>query len=120
MTLDEAINIERSKPLTTNDIIAKINEYFKKDPNNCLYILEALIENDQTHIAKYIVSSGTNIRSPDRVLTKEEKDAIDRNMFCLEKLVSSTRVNDFLALLVAEKCITSNHKEWIISYKTEE
>ena len=119
MTFDEANIIERSKPPATNEIIAKMNDCLKKNSQNCLRILEALIENDQTHIAKFIVSSGMNTRSPDRVLTREEKDAIDRNMFCLEKLVSTSRVNDFLVLLVAEKCITASHKEWIISYKTE-
>ena len=118
MTFKEANEIERLKPNTTREIVAKMNACLKNHPENCLPILKALVENDQTHIAKFIVSSGKNTYSPDRVLTKEERDAIDENMFCLEKLVS-TRVNDFLVLLVGVKCITSNHREWIISYKTE-
>ena len=118
MTFEEAEQIERSKPKTTLEMVTKIYEYLKKDSHNCLLILKALIENDQTHIAKFIVSSGMNSRSPDRVLNKEEKEAIDQNMFCLEKLVSH-RVNDFLVMLVGRKCITANHKEWILSYKTE-
>ena len=73
MTFDEAINIERQKPLTINEIIAKMNAYMKKDKQNCLHILDALIENDQMHIAKFIVSSGMNTRSPDRVLMKGRK-----------------------------------------------
>ena len=31
----------------------------------------------------------------------------------------STRVNDFLALLVAEKCITPTHRDWIIGCRKE-
>ena len=119
MTFEEANEIERSKPHTTREIVAKMAETVKRDQANCLPILKALIDNDQTHIAKFIVSSGNNTRSPDRVLTTEEKNAIDRNMFFLEKLVS-TRVNDLLVLLVAEKCITPTHKDWIISYKKGE
>ena len=117
MTYEEAEKIELSKPETTK-IVAKMNECLKKDPQRCISILKALIENDQTHIAKFIVSSGMNTRSLDRVLRKEEKKAIDRNMFCLEKLVS-LHVNVFLVMLVARECITANHKEWILSYKAE-
>ena len=115
MTFDEAKEIERSKPKTI-EIVAKIKECLEKDPKFCLSILTALIDNDQEHIAKFIVSSGKNTRSPDRVLKKEEKEAIDQNMFCLEKLVIP-RANDFLVMLVGQKCITTNHKEWIMSYK---
>ena len=118
MTFEEAERIERSKPQTTLEIVAKMNEYLRKDSQNCLPLLKALIENDQMHIAKFIVNSGMNNRSPDRVLEKEEKEAIDQNMFCLEKLVSP-HVNVFLVMLVGRKCITANHKEWIIGYKTE-
>ena len=118
MTFEEAERIDRSKPQTTLEMVAKMNEYLRKDSQNCLPILKALIENDQTHIAKFIVNSGMNNRSPDRVLKKEEKEAIDENMFCLEKLVSP-HVNVFLVMLVAQKCITANHKEWILSYKQE-
>ena len=117
MTYDEAEKIELSKPETIR-IVAKMNECLKKDPQNCVSILKALIENDQTHIAKFIVSSGMNTRSPDRVLSKEEKKAINQNMFCLEKLVSP-HVNVFLVVLCARECITDNHKEWIISYKAQ-
>ena len=117
MSFEEADEIERLKPNTTREIVAKINECLKKNSKNSITILKALIENDQLHIAKFIVSSGMNTRSPDRVLTKEEKDAIDRNMFYLEKLVNA-HADDFLALLVGEKCITSNHKEWIINWRT--
>ena len=69
MTFDEAIKIESMKLFTTNEIIAKMGECLRKDPRNSIPILKALIENDQTHIAKFIVSSGKNTRSLDRVLT---------------------------------------------------
>ena len=118
MTFEEAEKIERSKPKTTLDIVAKMNEYLKQNSHNCLSLFKALIENDQSHIAKFIVSSGLNTRSPYRVLKQEEREAIDQNMFCLEKLVSP-HVNVFLVMLVSRKCITANHKEWILSYKTE-
>ena len=118
MTFEEANEIERLRPNTTREIVAKMNECLRKDSKNCLPILKALIENDQTHIAKFIASSGKNIHSVDRVLKKEERDVIDENMFYLEKLVN-TQVNDFLVLLVGMKCITTIHKEWIISYKKE-
>ena len=118
MSFEEVERIERLKPKTTLEMVAKMNEYLKKDSRNCVLLLKALIENDQTHIAKFIVSSGKNTRSLDRVLKEEEKEAIDQNMFYLEKLVSP-HVNVFLVMLVARKCITANHKEWIISYETE-
>ena len=117
ITFDEAKDIERSKPRTL-EIVAKINECLKKDPKICLSILKALIENDQTHIAKFIVSSGKNTHSLDRVLQKKEKEAIDGNMFCLEKLVRPS-VNHFLVLLVELKCVTANHKQWIIDCEKE-
>ena len=118
MTYEEADAIERLKPHTILKIVSKMNEYLKKDPTNCLPILKALVENDQTHIAKFIVSSGENMSSPDRVLKKVEKDAIDGNMFCLEKLVRP-RVIDFVVLLVELKCITANHKNWIFDSEKE-
>ena len=108
----EAIRIEKLKPDSTIDILDKMVEYMEQQSENCLKILQALIENDQTHIAKFIVSSGKNIRSPDRVLSEEERKAIDGNMFCLEKLVRPCR-GDFLLLLVKQNCITANHKDWI-------
>ena len=92
--------------------------FWKKDSKNCLQILRALIENDQTHIAKFIASSGENIHSPDRVLNEKEREAIDQNMFCLERL-ANTQGNAFLVLLVKKKCITANHKEWIIHWRME-
>ena len=118
MIPDEADEFDCASPQSTPQISTAIYRCLKRDSNNCIPILKALIEDDQTHIAKFIASSGKNIRSLDRVLTKEEREAIDRNMFCLEKLVS-TRDNDLLVLLVAQKCITPTHKDWIISYKKD-
>ena len=115
LTFEEAEKIEQSKsdPLASLQIVSKMNEYLTEDSRNCIPMLKALIENDQTHIAKFIVTSGKNTRSPDRVLRKDEIDAIDGNMFCLDKLVWP-RANHFLVMLVEVKCITANHKNWII------
>ena len=76
-------------------------------------MLNALVENDQTHIAKFIVRFGKDTNSPDRVLTKGEQKAINQNMFCLEKLIRA-RINDFLFELVELECITDNHKNWVL------
>ena len=116
ITNEEAIRIEDLKPDSTNVILGKMNESLKKNSENIPKILMALIENDQTHIAKFIVSSGQNVRSPDRVLSEEERKAIDRNMFCLEKLVRPCS-GDFLVLLVEQNCITDHHKSWINNRK---
>ena len=89
-----------------------MNECLKKDSKNGLPILKALIENDQTHIAKFIVSSGLNSKSADRVLAEVGKKAIAGNMFRSEKLVRP-RVKDIVVLLVGLESITANHRNWI-------
>ena len=71
-------------------LLRKLMKVWKMIRKTCVAILKALIENDQSHIAKYIVSSGMNTRSPDRVLKKEEKEAIDENMFCFGEVVQSS------------------------------
>ena len=116
MTSDEADEFDCTKPHAARDLLKKMNACLKQDSRKCLLMLKALIDDDQIHIAKYIVSSGKNTRSPDRVLTKEERDAIDRNMFCLEKLVRP-HVNDYLFSLAGLKCITGNHKDWVINWR---
>ena len=118
MTSDEADEFDCTKPHAARDLLKKMNACLKRDSRKCLLMLKALIEDHQTHIAKYIVSSGKNTRSPDRVLSKEERDAIDRNMFCLEKLVRP-HVNDYLFSLAGLKCITGNHKDWVINWRDE-
>ena len=118
MTPDEFDVFDCTKPQATRDILKLINKCLKQDSRTCLLILKAMIEDDQTHIAKFVVSSGKNTRFPDRVLTKEEREAIDQNMFCLEKLVRP-HVNNYLVLLAGQKCITSHHKDWVINWMKE-
>ena len=78
----------------------------------CLVFCEALEENDQQHIVKYIMSTGQDSESEDRVLDRDEIAMIDDNMFCLVKLIDPYRRN-FLNRLVSKKCITNRHKEKI-------
>ena len=118
MTPDEFDEFDCTKPQASRDLLKKMNACLRQDSLNCLLILKAMIEDDQTHIAKFVVSSGKNTRSPDRVLKKEERDAIDQNMFCLEQLVRP-QVNKYLVLLAGRKCITSHHKDWVINWMKE-
>ena len=76
----------------------------------CLMFCEALKENDQQHIVKYIMSAGQDSDSEDRVLDRDEITLIDNNMFCLVNLIDPYRRN-FLNRLVAKKCITIRQKE---------
>ena len=76
----------------------------------CLVFCEALKENDQQHIVKYIMGAGKDSDSEDRVLDQDEIAMIDNNMFCLVNLIDPYRRN-FLNLLVSRKCITIRHKE---------
>ena len=92
MTSDEADDIEQSKLNTTLQsitikILAKMNEFLRKDNKNIIQILKALDENDQKHISKFIVNSGEHTQSINRVLTEKERAIIEQNKFCLEKLV---------------------------------
>ena len=112
MTDDEADNFDITKRNATREIVKKLEKCLKNDSEKCLPILKALKDDDQIHIAKYIVSSGMNTSSPDRVLTKEEWETIDQNMFCLEKLVR-VHVGETLNRLVLLRCIAKKHKEFI-------
>ena len=76
----------------------------------CLVFCEALEENDQRHIVKYIMSAGQDSDSEDRVLDREEIAMIDNNMFCLINLIDPYRRN-FLSSLVSKTCITIRHYE---------
>ena len=112
LTDDEADNFDITKRNATREIVKKLDKCLKNNSEKCLPILKALRDDDQIHIAKYIVSSGMNTGSPDRVLTKEEWETIDQNMFCLEKLVR-VHVGEYLHRLVQLRCIAKKHKEFI-------
>ena len=76
----------------------------------CLMFCEALEENDQQHIVKYIMSAGQDSDSEDRVLDQDEIAIIDNNMFCLVNLIDPYRRN-FLSRLFSKTCITMRHNE---------
>ena len=76
----------------------------------CLVFCEALEENDQQHIVKYIMSAGQDSDSEDRVLDRDEIALIDNNMFCLVRLIDPYRRN-FLSSLASKTCITIRHHE---------
>ena len=76
----------------------------------CLTFCEALKENDQQHIVKYIMSAEQDSDSDDRVLDRDEIAMIDNNMFCLVNLIDPYRRN-FLSSLVSKTCITIRHNE---------
>ena len=118
MTRAEADKFDCTEPLATRELLKKMMEFLEKDSKNCVPILKALNEDDQMHIAKFIASSGKNTRSPDRVLTKEQKVDIDQNMFCLDKFIRP-HVNDYVVRLAGQKCITDLHKQWIFKWRKQ-
>ena len=70
----------------------------------------ALCEDEQDHIAKFIVTAGRETNSDERLLPRELRKVIDDNMFCLEKLID-TEKRDLLHKLVRAKCIRARHRE---------
>ena len=79
----------------------------------CTQFIDSLVENEQEHIVKFILTSGTN-SDDDRVLKKEEIDVINNNMFGLVILIDPNRMC-FLYRLVQYNCITDTHKERVAS-----
>ena len=101
------LNRDRPYEELNDDLIV----YFiaPKIETHCKNFLDALVENDQDHIAKFIMSCGIDLDSEDRVLNEKELDLINNNMFCLVNLISPYRM-DFLYRLVSKKCITNRQK----------
>ena len=85
----------------------------------CHQFMKALRDDEQGHIAKFIISSGRNTDSDDRLLPRKLREVIDDNMFCLQKLID-TEKNDFVLKLVRDKCITSRHRDRVIRSKVED
>ena len=79
----------------------------------CMQFIDSLVEDDQEHIVKFILTSGTN-SDDDRVLRKEEICVINNNMFGLVILIDPNRMS-FLYRLVQCECITDTHKERVAS-----
>ena len=93
---------EMNDYLIVNFIAPKIETHGKE-------FLEALIDNEQDHIAKFIMNCGINLDSEDRVLNDSELNLINNNMFCLVNLISPYRM-DFLYRLVVKRGITDRQK----------
>ena len=84
----------------------------------CMQFIDALVENEQEHIAKFILTSGTN-SDDDRVLKKEEIRVINSNMFGLVNLIDPNRMS-FLYRLLECECITDSHKDRVASCKEKD
>ena len=93
-------------------IDVKINSISKQ-------FIEALHQDEQDHIAKFIVTAGCETDSDERLLPRQLRKVIDDNMFCLEKLIDTEKRALELKLVTAN-CITSRHRERLIHSKPEE
>ena len=113
-----------------NDILAKITPYQKLNGELLRRIdfkintiskdfMKALCQDEQDHIAKFVVTAGCETDSDERLLPRELRKAIDDNMFCLVKLID-TEKHDLVYKLVAGNCITSRHREKVIHSKSED
>ena len=111
------------------DILTKITPYQKlngellrridyKINTSSKDFIQALCQDDQDHIAKFIVTAGCETDSDERLLPRELRKVIDDNMFCLEKLIDTENL-DLLHQLVRAKCITSRHRDRVIDSKPE-
>ena len=96
----------RNRKMILNYIRPKIEDC-------CKQFVDALVEDKQEHIVTHIMSSGMN-QGEDRLLTDKEIEIIDNNMFGLVKLIHPYKM-DFLYRLVSRNCITSIHKDTIVS-----
>ena len=85
----------------------------------CKQFIEALCEDEQDHIAKFIVTSGYKTDSDERLLPRELKKVIDENMFCLKVLIDTDR-QDLLMKLIAAKCIRAIHRDRVMNFKPDE
>ena len=79
----------------------------------------ALCEDEQDHIAKFIVTAGCKTDSDERLLPRELRQVIDDNMFCLEKLID-TEKRQLVMKLVAAKSIRSIHRDRVLNFKPDE
>ena len=109
MTSDDYRRLDRSRPYEelNDDLI--MNFIDPKIGTHCREFIDALVKNEQDHIAKFIMTCGNNLDSEDRVLNDKELNLINTNMFCLVNLISPYRM-DFLYRLVAKRCITDRQK----------
>ena len=81
--------------------------------------IEALCEDEQDHIAKFIVAGGCETDSYERLLPRELRKVIDDNMFCLKELIN-TEKQDLLMKLVKENSIRAIHRDRVMNFKPDE
>ena len=81
--------------------------------------IQALCQDEQDHIAKFIVTAGCETNSDERLLPRELRKVIDDNMFCLEKLIDIEK-RELLMKLVAANCIRAKHRDRVMNYKRNE
>ena len=115
--LDKSRSDERKSYVDiNNDLLNVISPRFD---SCCIRFLKALDDNGQHHVVNYIMNGGIDMDTDDRVLTSDEIDIIDDNMFCLVNLINPHRMN-FLYRLVKKKCITNRHKEKVEKWSETE
>ena len=110
--------LEKMKPyqLLNGELLGKIGININSISNK---FIEALCQDEQVHIAKFIVTAGCETDSDEQLLPRELRKVIDDNMFCLEKLID-TEKHDLVYKLVQANCITSRHRDRVIRSKPEE
>ena len=82
--------------------------------------MSALVETDQGHVFNFINNSVDSVQFNEddcRILTMEELNRIDKNLFHMIKLIDPSP--KFLESLVQEGCITERHKERIDVHQTK-
>ena len=75
--------------------------------------IKALCDDEQDHIAKFIVTAGCETNSDERLLPRELRKVINDNMFCLEWLIDTEKL-ELLHHLVRAGCITYRHRDRVI------
>ena len=98
---DEINYLERMKIYRSrnSNILGKLEKNINSSSEQ---FIQALCDDEQEHIGKFIVTSGCETNSGERLLPRELRRVIDSNMFCLEKLID-TEKRDLLHQLVRAK-----------------
>ena len=112
---DDLKNITPYQSLNERLIIA----IEKKIKSQSEQFIKALCEDEQDHIAKFIVTAGCSTDSDERLLPREFRKVIDKNMFCLKVLIDTER-QDLLMKLVAANCIREIHRDRVMNFKPDE
>ena len=110
--------LQKMKPYQTlnGELLRRIDIKMKKFSKQ---FIEALCQDEQDHIAKFIATAGCETKSGERLLPRELRKVIDDNMFCLGELIDIEK-HDLVYKLVAGNCITSRHRDRVIRSKPED